>query len=93
MKVIVVCPFVLFLLAIVLSVLLRYTDSDYLPLVSSKSSYSKNMSSFFALAFVHIICICNILSSLMFICTREDFISLQLVSYPFVLFRMAIKYA
>jgi hypothetical protein len=26
----VVCPFVLFLLAIVLSVLLRYTDSDYL---------------------------------------------------------------
>ena len=27
---IVVCPFVLFLLAIVLSVLLRYTDSDYL---------------------------------------------------------------
>jgi len=27
--VIVVCPFVLFLLAIVLSVLLRYTDSDY----------------------------------------------------------------
>ena len=29
---IVVCPFVLFLLAIVLSVLLRCTDSDYLPL-------------------------------------------------------------
>ena len=28
---IVVCPFVLFLLAIVLSVLLGYTDSDYLP--------------------------------------------------------------
>jgi len=27
---IVICPFVLFLLAIVLSVLLRYTDSDYL---------------------------------------------------------------
>ena len=27
--VIVVCPFVLFLLAIVLSVVLRYTDSDY----------------------------------------------------------------
>ena len=26
---IVVCPFALFLLAIVLSVLLRYTDSDY----------------------------------------------------------------
>jgi hypothetical protein len=26
---IVVCPFVFFLLAIVLSVLLRYTDSDY----------------------------------------------------------------
>jgi len=26
---IVVCPFVIFLLAIVLSVLLRYTDSDY----------------------------------------------------------------
>ena len=36
---IVVCPFILFLLAIVLSVLLRYTDSDYLPLVSSSSSY------------------------------------------------------
>jgi hypothetical protein len=34
---IVVCPFVLFLLAIVLSVLLRYTDSDFL--VSSNSSY------------------------------------------------------
>ena len=39
---IVVCPFVLFsLLAIVLSVLLRLTDSDY-PLVSSNSSYSGN---------------------------------------------------
>ena len=36
---IVVCPFVLFLLAIVLSVLFRFTDSDYLPLVSSNSSY------------------------------------------------------
>jgi hypothetical protein len=35
---IVVCPFVLFILAIVLSVLLRYTDSDYLPLASSISS-------------------------------------------------------
>jgi hypothetical protein len=34
---IVVCPFVLFLLAIVLSVLLRYTDSDYFPLVSSNN--------------------------------------------------------
>jgi len=34
---IVVCPFVLFLLAIVLFVL-RFTDSDYLPLVSSNSS-------------------------------------------------------
>ena len=34
---IVVYPFVLFPLAIVLSVLLRYTDSDYLPLVSSNS--------------------------------------------------------
>jgi hypothetical protein len=32
------CPFVLFLLCIVLSVLLRFTDSDYLPLVSSYSS-------------------------------------------------------
>ena len=32
------CPFVLFLLLIVLSVLLRYTDSDCLPLVSSNSS-------------------------------------------------------
>ena len=36
----VVCPFVLFLLAIVLSVLLRCTDSDYLPLVSLNSSCS-----------------------------------------------------
>ena len=36
---IVVCTFVLFLLAIVLSVLsLLFTDSDYLPLVSSNSS-------------------------------------------------------
>ena len=35
---IVVCPFVLFLLAIVLSDLPRYTDSDHLPLVSSNSS-------------------------------------------------------
>ena len=31
--------FVLFVLVIVLSVLLRYTDSDYLPLVSSNSYY------------------------------------------------------
>ena len=43
---IVVCPFVLFLLAIVLSVLLRYTDSDYpfgifkLFLVISSQSYA-----------------------------------------------------
>jgi hypothetical protein len=35
----VVCPFDLFLLAIVLSVLLQFTNSDYLPLVSSNSSY------------------------------------------------------
>ena len=35
---IVVCLFVLFLLIIVLSVLLRYTDSDYLPLVLSNTS-------------------------------------------------------
>jgi hypothetical protein len=41
---IVVCPFVLDLLVIVLSVRLRYTDSDYLPLVSSNSSYSMNAS-------------------------------------------------
>ena len=34
---IVICPFVLFLLAIVLSGLLQYTVSDYLPLVSSNS--------------------------------------------------------
>ena len=33
--------FVLFLLAIVLSVLLRYTDSDYLPLVFSNSFYGQ----------------------------------------------------
>jgi hypothetical protein len=38
---IVVCSFVLFLLAIVLSVLLRHTDSGYLPLVSSNSSSYK----------------------------------------------------
>jgi membrane associated rhomboid family serine protease len=37
---IVICPFVLFLLAIVLSGLLQYTVSDYLPLVSSNSSYA-----------------------------------------------------
>ena len=33
----VVCPFVLSLLVIVLTVLLRYADSDYLPLISSNS--------------------------------------------------------
>jgi hypothetical protein len=33
------CPFVLFLSVIVLSVLLRYTNSDYLPLVSSNWSW------------------------------------------------------
>ena len=33
------CPFVLSLLAIVFSVLLRFTVSDYLPLVSSNSSF------------------------------------------------------
>ena len=33
-----VCPFVLFMLAIVFSVLLRYTDSDY-PFVCTNSSY------------------------------------------------------
>ena len=38
---IVICPFVLFLLAIVLSVLLRYADSDYLPLVASNSSFNE----------------------------------------------------
>ena len=36
---IVVCPFVLFLFAIVLSVFLQFTDSDY-PLVSSSSSFT-----------------------------------------------------
>ena len=40
---IVVCSFVLFLLVIVLSVLLRYMDSDYLPLVSSNSSQKINI--------------------------------------------------
>ena len=35
---IVVCPFVLFLLAMVLSILLRYTDSDY-PFGISNSSW------------------------------------------------------
>ena len=38
----VVCLFVLFLLVIVLSVLLRYMNSDYLPLVSSNSSYGRH---------------------------------------------------
>ena len=38
---IVVCPFVYFLLAIVLSVLRRCADSDCLPLVSSNSSLKK----------------------------------------------------
>jgi hypothetical protein len=38
--------FVLFLLAIVLSVLIPYTDSDYLPLVSSNSSYLILISDF-----------------------------------------------
>ena len=33
------CPFALFLLVIVLSFLLRFTDSDYLPLVFSNFSY------------------------------------------------------
>jgi hypothetical protein len=33
-------------LAIVLSVLLRYTDSDYLPLVSSNSSSSSKIVTF-----------------------------------------------
>ena len=33
-----------FFLAIMLSVLLRYTDSDYLPLVSSNSSYYSRIS-------------------------------------------------
>ena len=37
---IVVCLFVFFLFVIVLYVLLRITDSDYLPLVSSNSSYT-----------------------------------------------------
>jgi hypothetical protein len=35
-----VCPFVLFPLAIVLSVLLLYTDSDY-PLVASNSPFNE----------------------------------------------------
>ena len=33
------CPFALFLLVIVLSFILRFTDSDYLPLVFSNFSY------------------------------------------------------
>jgi hypothetical protein len=35
---------VFLLLVIVLSVLLRFTNADYLPLVSSYSSYSPNMA-------------------------------------------------
>ena len=35
---ILVCLFVLFLLSIVLSIIIRLTDSDYLPLVSLNSS-------------------------------------------------------
>jgi len=50
------------------------------------------LSSIFAILFVYIICICNILSLLMFLYTGEDFTSLQLVSYPFVLFCMTIEY-
>jgi hypothetical protein len=38
------------------------------------------LSSIFAIVFVHIIFICNILSLLMFICSKEDFTNLQLVS-------------
>ena len=45
---IVVCTFVLFLSVIVLSVLLRYTVSDYLPLVSSNSSVTVKISTFIA---------------------------------------------
>jgi hypothetical protein len=34
----------------------------------------------------------SVLITAVYICTGEDFISLQLVSYPFVLFCMTIKY-
>jgi hypothetical protein len=34
----------------------------------------------------------RIIAANVYICTGEDFISLQLVSYPFVLFCMTIKY-
>jgi hypothetical protein len=44
-----VCSFVLFLLVIVLSVLLRYTDSDYLPLVSSNSSWRNEIIKWYLL--------------------------------------------
>ena len=46
---IVVCPFVLFLLAIMLFVLLRYMVSDYLPLESSNSSWYKIVNDFSSL--------------------------------------------
>jgi hypothetical protein len=60
---IVVCPFVLFLLAIVLFVLLRYMDSDYLPLVSSNSSNSSSTNQYLTLLLAdnnHIFLECNI---------------------------------
>jgi hypothetical protein len=53
---------------------------------------SDNSHHQFTIVFVYIICICNILSLLVFICTGEDFIGLQLMSYPFVLFCMTMKY-
>jgi hypothetical protein len=62
---IVVCPFVFFLLAIVMSVLLRYTDSDYpFGILSSNSSYSNvshnDISHFFLRLSFNIQCIFNI---------------------------------
>ena len=44
---IVVCPFVLFLLAIVLSVLLRYTDFDYLFSIFKLILYNKKNRYFY----------------------------------------------
>jgi hypothetical protein len=51
------CRMLFVLLTIVFSVLLRFTDSDYLPLVSSNFSYVGNPSLFIAVVSFEIICL------------------------------------
>jgi hypothetical protein len=73
---IVVCPFVLFLLAIVLSVHLRLTDSDLTPLVSSNSSCNKYLRNFIIYAYFHLS-----FTYILLTCTRtieSDFIIITL---------------